>query len=210
MRAQDEIRQLMFMDLRSPSILCFPKSAWSSHMRLKIIVFDKNEPFWNNACRCKNKKQPAASLKRRKWGLGLPIHLKMTFIMINMPLIATHIDEYTLLVLNRAPRGEGGGDISVSMFWKSDLHALDSASLCLEYRISMPRISDLHALNIEYLGIECRISMLRISNVYARTTYTWTHPWRTSQKIKIDEIDISQMDFECHDRYESNPNIQVE
>ena len=30
-----------------------------------------------HACRFANKKVPAASLKPRKWGLGIPIHIKM-------------------------------------------------------------------------------------------------------------------------------------
>ena len=41
------------------------------------------------------KKPPASSLKRRKWGLGIPIHMRIWFIFIN-------IDCYTLLVLNSA------------------------------------------------------------------------------------------------------------
>ena len=36
---------------------------------------------------------PAASLKRRKWGLGIPIHIKSQFIL-------NSIGYYTLLVLN--------------------------------------------------------------------------------------------------------------
>ena len=36
---------------------------------------------------------PAASLKCRRWGLGIPMHLKMSFILSN-------IDQYILLVLN--------------------------------------------------------------------------------------------------------------
>ena len=43
----------------------------------------------------KNKRQPpAASLKRRKHGLGSPIHIQMLFILIN-------IDQYTIVVSNR-------------------------------------------------------------------------------------------------------------
>ena len=40
------------------------------------------------------KKVPAASLKHRNQGLGIPMHIQMQFIGI-------HIDYYTLLVLNR-------------------------------------------------------------------------------------------------------------
>ena len=39
-------------------------------------------------------KRPAASLKHRKWDLGLPIHVEMSLILNN-------IDYYTILVLNR-------------------------------------------------------------------------------------------------------------
>ena len=53
-----------------------------------------------NTCRLKNNKT-AASLKRRKWGLGIPIHIKMTLIFTNMPFTAITIDEYTLLVINK-------------------------------------------------------------------------------------------------------------
>ena len=50
------------------------------------------------------KKVPAASLKRRKWGLGLPIHINMLFIVMNMSFMLINICEYinTLLVLARA------------------------------------------------------------------------------------------------------------
>ena len=42
-----------------------------------------------------NKKQPAASLKRRKRGLGLPIHIKMAYIYIYMYIyIYIYINRY--------------------------------------------------------------------------------------------------------------------
>ena len=40
---------------------------------------------------CQTKKTPAASLKRRKWGLGLPIHMKNLSILMNMPFIKRDI-----------------------------------------------------------------------------------------------------------------------
>ena len=43
----------------------------------------KNRSFSKGAC-LKTKKEPAASLKRRKHGLGLPIHMKKVSILINI------------------------------------------------------------------------------------------------------------------------------
>ena len=52
----------------------------------------KNMSFSKGACLNKQK-TPAASLKRRKHGLGLPIHIKKVSILIN-------IRYYIILVLN--------------------------------------------------------------------------------------------------------------
>ena len=40
------------------------------------------------------------SLRGRKWGLGLPKHITMLFIIMNIVFILTNIYSYTLLVLN--------------------------------------------------------------------------------------------------------------
>ena len=53
---------------------------------------DEETVFFKKAC-CKNQKTPAASLKRRKHGLGLPIHIKYQPILLN-------IRYYIILVLN--------------------------------------------------------------------------------------------------------------
>ena len=45
---------------------------------------------------------PAASLKRRKRGLGVPVHIKMSLILLNMPFILITIHHYTLLVISEA------------------------------------------------------------------------------------------------------------
>ena len=50
--------------------------------------------FFKKACIHETKKTPAASLKRRKHGLGLPIHIKYQLILID-------IGYYIILVLNR-------------------------------------------------------------------------------------------------------------
>ena len=46
----------------------------------------KNGPFSKGMF--KTKKKPAASLKCRNWGLGLPIHTKIQLISISMPFIS--------------------------------------------------------------------------------------------------------------------------
>ena len=50
----------------------------------------------------KDKTAPAANLKRRKWGLEIPKHIKVSFIWMNMSFIAISISQYTLLVSNGA------------------------------------------------------------------------------------------------------------
>ena len=57
-----------------------------------MSAFYKNTPFFKKAYL--KKKTPAASLKRRKHGLGLPIHIKYQPILLN-------IGYYVILVLNR-------------------------------------------------------------------------------------------------------------
>ena len=61
----------------------------------KAVISNKN--VW---VKTKQKKKTSASLKRRKWGLGLPFHIQMTFIIINIPCLAINVHQYTLLVLN--------------------------------------------------------------------------------------------------------------
>ena len=58
----------------------------------KCVLFNQDR----NACG-----KPAASLKRRKWGLGIPNHIQMQFNNIHMPFIAIEIHQYTLSVLNK-------------------------------------------------------------------------------------------------------------
>ena len=69
---------------------------------LMFSQIGKNTKYWQifakivistRACRFSKNKAPAASLKRRKWGLGLPIHAKMSWILVNLLY-------YTILVLN--------------------------------------------------------------------------------------------------------------
>ena len=60
-------------------------NQWSILTNIDKILTanDKNTPFFKKAC-LKNKKTPAASLKRRKHGLGLPIHIKKVPILLNI------------------------------------------------------------------------------------------------------------------------------
>ena len=44
----------------------------------------------------------ATSLKNSKWGLGIPTHIQMTFVLIDIQFIPSYIEQYTLLVFNRA------------------------------------------------------------------------------------------------------------
>ena len=82
-RAQDEIQQPFYMDLRSASIRCFQKyvkhyistNTYTQHRHCK------------NKLMCKTEK-PAVSLKRREWGLGILIHIEMTLTLLDMPFIA--------------------------------------------------------------------------------------------------------------------------
>ena len=47
----------------------------------------------------KNKPTPAARLKRRKQGLGVPIHAKISLVLTNMPLpITIHLNNNALFV----------------------------------------------------------------------------------------------------------------
>ena len=59
-----------------------------------LTTSDKHTLFSKGACLNTKQKVPAASLKRRKHGLGLPIHIKYKLILLN-------IAYYIILVLNR-------------------------------------------------------------------------------------------------------------
>ena len=84
MRSQDEIRQLVCLELCSTSSWCFQKQA-----KHKIFTnIDYNGPLPKRHILVQKRKNPAASPKRRKWGLGISIHIKMKFILINMTCIA--------------------------------------------------------------------------------------------------------------------------
>ena len=49
-----------------------------------MIKTVKNMSFSKDACLKQNKKTPAASLKRRNNGLGLPIHIQKLPILLNI------------------------------------------------------------------------------------------------------------------------------
>ena len=54
----------------------------------------KNMSFSKGACQKKKKKTPAASLKRSNNGLGLPIHIKMISILLNISYYILNIRYY--------------------------------------------------------------------------------------------------------------------
>ena len=53
---------------------------------------NKDAPFQKRRVFFQKKKEPAASLKRSKHGLGLPIHIKMLLILINIGLLTIIIN----------------------------------------------------------------------------------------------------------------------
>ena len=102
MRAHDEVRQLFCMGLRSASIWCFPKYVKTLHVNKhlqKLFVFKRAR---------QKQKTPEASLQRRKLGLGVPIHIKMTLILMNLLSLFINMHSYALLVL--------GGSIVLPLF----------------------------------------------------------------------------------------------
>ena len=42
-------------------------------------------------------KKPVADLERRKWGLGISIHIKMTIILSNMQFVTIHKNPYVYI-----------------------------------------------------------------------------------------------------------------
>ena len=52
----------------------------------KIMLLDRKRSFWKKHVGL-NKKMPAASRKRHKWGLGLPIQMKMWLMLIILDII---------------------------------------------------------------------------------------------------------------------------
>ena len=66
------------------------------------VFYKKHICLFKARLLAKTKKVSAAILKRRKWGLGIQIHVISSFILIDMLVMAMNFDWYTLLVLNRA------------------------------------------------------------------------------------------------------------
>ena len=62
---------------------------------LQMVTLGKGESFFF----FRKEESPAASLFSRRQGLGVPIHITMPSILMNMPFISINIYEYTLLVL---------------------------------------------------------------------------------------------------------------
>ena len=83
------------MELRSASIWCFQKSVKTP----KIIKNTTKQSFLKEVCRFSKKETPAAACKAVSGAWGVPIHIKMPSILINMPFILINIYDYTLLVL---------------------------------------------------------------------------------------------------------------
>jgi len=78
-------------------------------------------------------------------------------------------------------------------------------ALCLEYRISMPRISDLYAWSIGYLCLEYPISMPRISDFYAR--YAKCTHWN-AYGLHLMHICSAMMEFGPGSKAQG-PNIHI-
>ena len=62
-----------------------------------LVVFDKHTSSLKKICATKTK-TPTASLKRRKRGLGLPIHTQLILKLMNMTLLGISINWYILFV----------------------------------------------------------------------------------------------------------------
>ena len=58
---------------------------------LIIIIFTKKRFFLMVCCFSEKTKAPAASLKRRRCGLGIPTHRTISFILINMSSLTVHM-----------------------------------------------------------------------------------------------------------------------
>ena len=61
-----------------------------------LTISDHNRPFSKRHVLEQQTKALAASLKRREWGFGIPIHTKMLLILINMFFIWININLNTL------------------------------------------------------------------------------------------------------------------
>ena len=94
MRVQDAIRPSFSMELRSASIFSFQK---------KLNAQDIDSHWLKHTCSKKAcSKRNTASLKRRQRGLGIPKHMKIMFISIDISFVLTTMYQYTLSLLNRA------------------------------------------------------------------------------------------------------------
>ena len=94
MRVQDEIRLRSCMEVRA-ALSNMSKTPDIDKHWLKRSVY-KRHIFLQK----QTQKTFAASLRCRKWGLGIPIHIQIRLILNHMPFIAIHIDWYSQLVLN--------------------------------------------------------------------------------------------------------------
>ena len=92
MRARDEFLQLSCMEWRSVSICRGPNVGKEKHYI--SANGDKKYHFKMPHDDLSTNKKPAASLKRRKWGLGIPIHIQTTCMLINMSLYAIYFNRY--------------------------------------------------------------------------------------------------------------------
>ena len=72
--------------------LVFSKICINTKHQSHKHIFVNNKHVWKKTRRFSKEKAPAASLFSRKQGLGVPIHVKMSFIL-------TNIYYYALLVL---------------------------------------------------------------------------------------------------------------
>ena len=98
MRAQDEIRQLIYMELRSATNLVLSEISKNT-MCLQIVT--KTDNFQKGMFFFKEQNQTATSLKCCKQGLRVPIDIEKSSILMNMLFMAINIIYYTLLVLIR-------------------------------------------------------------------------------------------------------------
>ena len=90
MRAQDEIPLPFCMELRFPTYLVFPNNKSQEIYGLKQTSTSLKKGmsiFWN-----------MFQGKTHRWHLGLAIHIKLMFIMLNMLFICVIINQYILLV----------------------------------------------------------------------------------------------------------------
>ena len=100
MRVQDEIRDFSAQDC-APCLFCVFRNKDNHKVWRQIVVLDTSKPFSKKGM---SKIRKMSREKKHKWYVGLPIHIKLLFVIFNILFIGIIINEYILLILNKPYR----------------------------------------------------------------------------------------------------------